>query len=325
MVSSHQSHSVGIGGLGTVGFEVARRIDGGEVDGLTLSAVSARDRARARDRMRGFRSPVDVVVAGELAERADIVVESAPAAVFREIAEPVVRAGKVLVAISAGALLDHADLVETARATGAQIVVPSGAVMGLDAVRGAAESGIASVTMITRKPPGGLAGAPHLVEHGIDVEGLRKPLKVFEGSARDGARGFPANVNVAAALGLAGVGPAAHPARDLGRPRSHPQHPRDPARSRHGPVSAPHRERPERREPAHRPVRRAQCRRRPAPVRRAAGGRYLRPLPGKASHASPIRRTLAGSMGSHGSNSHFDSRAGLGRGQPPGIALMRRS
>ena len=207
MVSNHRPRSVGIGGLGTVGFEVARRIDGGEVDGLTLSAVSARDHARARDRMRGFRSPVDVVVAGDLAERADIVVESAPAAVFREIAEPVVRAGKVLVAISAGALLDHADLVETARATGAQIVVPSGAVMGLDAVRGAAESGIASVTMITRKPPGGLAGAPHLVEHGIDVEGLRKPLKVFEGSARDGARGFPANVNVAAALGLAGVGP----------------------------------------------------------------------------------------------------------------------
>ena len=207
MISHHRSCSVGIGGLGTVGFEVARRIDGGEIDGLTLCAVSARDHARARERMAGFRTPVDVVVAGELAERADIVVESAPAAVFREIAEPAVRAGKVLVAISVGALLDHADLVETARATGAQIVVPSGAVMGLDAVRGAAESGIESVTMITRKPPGGLAGAPHLVEHGIDVRGLREPLKVFEGSARDGARGFPANLNVAAALGLAGVGP----------------------------------------------------------------------------------------------------------------------
>jgi len=207
MVSSRRTCHVAVGGLGTVGFEVARRIDGGAIDGLTLSAVSARDHARARERMRGFRSPVDVVTVERLADRADIVVESAPAAVFREIAEPVIRAGKVLVAISAGALLDHADLVETARATGAQIVVPSGAVMGLDAVRGAAESGIASVTMMTRKPPGGLAGAPHLVEHGIDVEGLEAPLKVFEGSARDGARGFPANVNVAAALGLAGVGP----------------------------------------------------------------------------------------------------------------------
>ena len=207
MGSKHRVRTVGIGSLGTVGLEVARRIDAGEIDGLTLRAVSACDHERARSRMRGFRSPVDVVAAGGLAESADIVVECAPAAVFREIAEPVVRAGKTLVAISAGALLDHADLVETARATGAQIVVPSGAVMGLDAVRGAAESGIASVTMITRKPPGGLAGAPHLVERGIDVNGLDAPLKVFEGSARDGARGFPANVNVAAALGLAGVGP----------------------------------------------------------------------------------------------------------------------
>ena len=207
MDSSHRVRTVAVGGLGTVGFEVARRIDAGGIDGLTLSAASARDRARARDRMAGFRTPVDVVPARELAGRADIVVESAPAAVFREIAEPAVRAGKVLVAVSAGALLDHADLVDTARATGAQIVVPSGAVMGLDAVRGAAESGIASVTMITRKPPGGLAGAPYLVVQGIDVDGLEAPLKVFDGNAREAARGFPANVNVAAALGLAGVGP----------------------------------------------------------------------------------------------------------------------
>ena len=207
MGSKSRNHSVGVGGLGTVGFEVAQRIDRGEVEGLFLAAVSARDHDRARRRMAGFRTAVEVVAACELGERADIVVESAPAAVFREIAEPAVRAGKVLVSISAGALLDHADLVDVARETGAQIVVPSGAVMGLDAVRGAAESGIESVTMITRKPPGGLAGAPYLVDHGIDLHGLDAPLKVFEGSAREAARGFPANVNVAAALGLAGIGP----------------------------------------------------------------------------------------------------------------------
>ncbi len=207
MVSDRRTRGVAVGGLGAVGFEVARRIDGGEVHGLALRAVAARDRARARERMRGFRRPVEVVAARRLAGHADIVVECAPAAVYREIAEPAVQAGKVLVSISAGALLDHPDLVETARATGAQIVVPSGAVMGLDAVRGAAESGIASVTMVTRKPPAGLEGAPYLVDHGIDVDGLDAPLKVFDGSACEAARGFPANVNVAAALGLAGIGP----------------------------------------------------------------------------------------------------------------------
>ena len=205
--STLREYTVGIGSLGTVGLEVAQRIDRGEVEGLTLACVSARDHHGARTRMEGFRTPVEVVDAGALAGRADIVVECAPAAVFRDIAEPAVRAGRILVAISTAALLDNPDLVDLARATGAQIIVPSGAIMGLDAMRAAAERGIDTVTIITRKPPGGLAGAPHLVEHGIDVDGLEAPLKVFEGSARQGARGFPANVNVAAALGLAGIGP----------------------------------------------------------------------------------------------------------------------
>jgi aspartate dehydrogenase len=61
--------------------------------------------------------------------------------------------------------------------------------------------------MVTRKPPRGLEGAPYLVANNISLAGLTAPLKVFEGSARDGAKGFPANVNVAAALSLAGIGP----------------------------------------------------------------------------------------------------------------------
>ena len=207
MTSKRREYTVGIGSLGTVGLEVAQCIDRGDIRGLTLACVSARDQDAARTRMDGFRVPAEVVDAGALAGRADIVVECAPAAVFREIAEPAVRSGRILVAISTGALLDHLDLVDLARTSGAQIVVPSGAIMGLDAMRAAAEGEIDSVTIITRKPPGGLAGAPHLVERGIDLDGLEVPLKVFDGSAREGARGFPANVNVAATLGLAGVGP----------------------------------------------------------------------------------------------------------------------
>jgi aspartate dehydrogenase len=99
--------------------------------------------------------------------------------------------------------------VERAKQTGARILVPTGALIGLDAVRAAAEGTIRSVTMITRKPPEGLEGAPHLVQNNISVKGLAEPKKVFDGTARDGARGFPANVNVAAALSLAGIGPDA--------------------------------------------------------------------------------------------------------------------
>jgi aspartate dehydrogenase len=74
-------------------------------------------------------------------------------------------------------------------------------------VRAAAEGTIHSVRMVTRKPPEGLEGAPYLVERGISLAKVVAPLKVFDGPAREGARGFPANVNVAAALSLAGIGP----------------------------------------------------------------------------------------------------------------------
>jgi aspartate dehydrogenase len=85
--------------------------------------------------------------------------------------------------------------------------VPTGALLGLDAVRGAAEGTIHSVTMKTRKPPRGLKGAPHIEAEGIDLDAVDAPLCVFNGTVRDGARGFPANLNVAAALSLAGIGP----------------------------------------------------------------------------------------------------------------------
>jgi aspartate dehydrogenase len=63
------------------------------------------------------------------------------------------------------------------------------------------------VTMTTRKPPAGLAGAPFLAAQGLDVTAIKEPTLIFEGSAREAARGFPANVNVAVALSLAGIGP----------------------------------------------------------------------------------------------------------------------
>jgi aspartate dehydrogenase len=85
--------------------------------------------------------------------------------------------------------------------------VPTGALLGLDAVTAAAEGRINSVRMTTRKPPGGLEGAPHLVKNGISVQGLNEAKRVFSGTAREAAAGFPANVNVAAALSLAGIGP----------------------------------------------------------------------------------------------------------------------
>ncbi len=197
--------SVGIAGLGTIGAEVARALLAGDIPGLRLEAVAVRDAASVAERLGG--PVVDVVGFAELAARCEVVVESLPRALFRAVAEPAIARGGIFMPLSVGALLEEADLIDAARSSGARIIVPTGALLGLDAVRAAAEGNITSVTMVTRKPPLGLLGAPYLLEHGISLEGLAEPLRVFAGSARDGARGFPANVNVAAALSLAGIGP----------------------------------------------------------------------------------------------------------------------
>jgi aspartate dehydrogenase len=151
--------------------------------------------------------PVPVVAIDQLEPLADLVIECAPAQVLPDIVGPFLRAGKSAVVLSCGALLVHEELVDAARQHGGQIIVPSGALLGLDAVAAAAEGEIRSVHMITRKPVKGLHGAPFLQLHDIDIADLREPMQVFSGSAREAAAGFPANVNVAVALSLAGIGP----------------------------------------------------------------------------------------------------------------------
>jgi aspartate dehydrogenase len=198
--------NIGLAGLGAVGLEVARRLEAG-IPGLALTAVSARDHDKARRNLPDAGARIPIVAPEALAQTCDVVVEGLPPKMFRSLAESVIGRGRIFMPLSVGQLLENWDLVDLAKAKGARILVPTGALIGLDAVRAAAEGEIRSVTMITRKPPGGLEGAPYLVEHNISVQGLSAPKKVFDGSARDGARGFPANVNVAAALSLAGIGP----------------------------------------------------------------------------------------------------------------------
>jgi aspartate dehydrogenase len=198
--------TVAIAGLGAIGLELARALDAG-VEGLRLVAVSARDEAKAEANLAGFRQKPRLLPIAALADAAEIIVECAPAAVFEEVATPAIARGRIFIPASVGALLPRMHLVEEARRTGARIVVPTGALLGLDAVRAAAEGPVESVTIETRKPPRGLDGAPYLVEKGLDMGAVTEPTLVFKGNAFEAARGFPANVNVAAALALAGIGP----------------------------------------------------------------------------------------------------------------------
>jgi aspartate dehydrogenase len=197
---------VAVVGLGPIGTKVVEALDRG-IDGLVLSAVSVNDPTKHQRFLAGLKQPPAVLPIEALADHADIVIECAPAKLVRSIVAPFVARGKTAVVLSVGALLENEDLIALARQNGGQIAVPTGALIGLDAMTAAAEGKIISVRMVTRKPPAGLMGAPYLVEHNIDIAHLSEPLRVFEGTAREAAKGFPANLNVAVALSLAGFGP----------------------------------------------------------------------------------------------------------------------
>jgi aspartate dehydrogenase len=196
---------VAIAGLGPIGTRVAKALDQG-IDGLTLAAVSSANIEKHRGWLDKLSKRPAALPIEALADAADIVVECAPSRLVRSIVAPVVSRGKTAVVLSVGALLENEDLIALAKEKGGQIVVPTGALIGLDAMTAAAVGTIHSVQMVTRKPLKGLEGAPYLIEHKIDIADIKTPLKIFEGTAREAAKGFPANLNVAVALSLAGIG-----------------------------------------------------------------------------------------------------------------------
>jgi aspartate dehydrogenase len=197
---------VAIAGLGPIGTKVAQALDE-DIDGLMLAAVSAQNPEKHLTWLGKLKTPPVVLPIEQLSDAADIVIECAPGRLLRSIVAPFAGSGKTAIVLSAGALLDNEDLIALAKQNGGQIVVPTGALIGLDAVTAAAVGTIHSVKMVTRKPVQGLAGAPYIVENNIDIERITEPLRIFEGTAREAAKGFPANLNVAVALSLAGIGP----------------------------------------------------------------------------------------------------------------------
>ena len=121
----------------------------------------------------------------------------------------VLESGKDLMVMSVGAFMDEKlldDLVSAARKNDCRIFVPSGAIAGIDGLRSARTALISKVEISTTKNPKGLEGAPFIIENNIDVNSFHEKTLIFDGNAKEAVRAFPANVNVAASLSLAGIG-----------------------------------------------------------------------------------------------------------------------
>ena len=200
---------VGTGAIGTYLLDAIAAGAAGPIDVVAIADVPDRaehlGRLAARFGSAWHTDPLDVLKAAP-----DIVVEAAAPAVVRAFAAGWLAGGASVLTMSVGALADPVllrNLTAAAERSGRHVLVPTGAIGGLDAIRAARIGGLDAVQLRTTKPPRALKGAPYLVAAGVDVDAFTVPTVVFDGTATEAVLGFPANLNVVAALSLAGIGP----------------------------------------------------------------------------------------------------------------------
>ena len=198
---------IGLIGLGTIGRSIAQAVGEGSAGDAKLAAVLVRDLERHRAEASGQAWKLTNRPEEFFAQESDLVVEGAGHEAVRRYAVESLRRGRDFLTISTGAFADDsllAEVQEAARASGRRVLIPSGAIGGLDAITAGAVGGLDEVTIVTRKPPRAWKGT--VAEQQVELDGLTEPARLYAGPAREAAKLYPQNVNVQAALALAGVG-----------------------------------------------------------------------------------------------------------------------
>lgn len=199
---------IGIIGCGSIGNEICKAIDN-KIINAELTAIFDRNTAHCDRLGNELKVRPQILSPDELIQEVDMVIESASARAVREFGLKVLKNGKDLMVLSAGAFTDmnlFNEFVAVASANNCRIYVPSGAITGIDGLRSASVSGVSEVMLTTTKNPEGLRGAPFIVKNNIDIDSFHERTLLFKGSAEEAVKAFPANVNVAATLSLAGIG-----------------------------------------------------------------------------------------------------------------------
>lgn len=205
--------NVGLIGCGAIGGTLAQSIIEGKAGDVKLVAICDIDKQKI-ERLNiqlGLSNLLVTTSYDEIiySKNIELVIEAASQNVVEAISERVLNAGKNMLIMSIGALKDKDllfRLVNIAKRKKVKLYLPSGAICGLDGVKAASVERIARVEITTTKHPRGLDGAPYILENNIDLNDLTMPMLVYEGTAKEAAKGFPKNVNVAVALSLAGIG-----------------------------------------------------------------------------------------------------------------------
>lgn len=143
----------------------------------------------------------------EMEEVPELAIECAGHAAVAQYGEACITSGSDFFVTSVGALTDGAllkRLTDAARVHLGKLLIPAGAIGGVDALAAARCGGLSRVHYSSRKAPSAWRGTP--AEQMIDLDGLQEATEFWRGDAGDAARLFPQNANVAATIALAGLG-----------------------------------------------------------------------------------------------------------------------
>jgi aspartate dehydrogenase len=203
---------VGLVGCGTIGTQLALAIESGNIANASLLGLFDIVNSNAKSLKSKLKSNPELYADSEglINSSSDIIIEAASQQAVREFGKPIVEANKDIMIMSVGALADTtflAELLELAAVTKgrSRIYVPTGAIAGIDAIR-TVRNHLDSLMLTTTKSPKALAGAPFFETSEVSLENITKITAIYEGSAAEAVKLFPANVNVAAVLSLAGIG-----------------------------------------------------------------------------------------------------------------------
>lgn len=204
-----EKRRVGLIGCGAIGSEIAVAIDSNRVNAELVAVYDAcRDRAYTLVSRLNKKPMIVDSVEALLTSDTELIVEAASQQAVKDYARGIVEDGNDIMLMSVGALLDdvfYAELCSLLERHGRRLYLPTGAIAGIDAIRSVKHM-LEEVTLTTTKHPKALVGAPFFKEHKVDLNGLKKARVIYNGYAREAVRLFPANVNVAAILSIAGIG-----------------------------------------------------------------------------------------------------------------------
>ena len=204
MKISRKRIRIGIVGCGAIGSRIARSVSKDLFHTCRLSGLYDINPSKSQELSSELKEKNAVKHSlEELIQCCDLVIEAVTSDETRTIVRKALEAKRHVLAMSVGKLLNATELFRLAEKNKCVILLPSGAIGGLDAVKAACQAAISSITLTTRKPPSGFTRSIHIRERGINLNEIRTETTLFDGDVDTAVKLFPENINVAATLALA--------------------------------------------------------------------------------------------------------------------------